>query len=94
MAKITYEVVEHDEGFAYKVGDVFSERFPTHALALKAAEQAAERQKLAGTDEAIQYQDREGHWHEELASGGSRPDTDVVDEVDDASDKDGGTQRQ
>jgi hypothetical protein len=27
MTKITYEIVEHDGGWAYKVGDVFSEPF-------------------------------------------------------------------
>ena len=33
MAKITYEVVEHDGGWAYRVGDVFSEAFPSHDAA-------------------------------------------------------------
>ena len=27
MTRITYEIVEHDGGWAYKVGDVFSEPF-------------------------------------------------------------------
>lgn len=30
MTRITYEIVEHDGGWAYKVGDVFSEPFPSH----------------------------------------------------------------
>src|SRR5579871_6086276 len=38
MAKITYTIVEHDGGWAYKVGDVFSETFPSHDAAHKAAE--------------------------------------------------------
>ena len=29
MTRITYEVVEHDGGWAYKVGTVFSEPFPS-----------------------------------------------------------------
>ena len=37
MTTVTYEVVEHDGGWAYKVGDVFSETFPTHDDALDAA---------------------------------------------------------
>ena len=37
MAHVTYDIVEHDGGFAYKVGDVFSETFPTHQAAHKAA---------------------------------------------------------
>ena len=38
MTKITYEIVEHDGGWAYRVGGVFSETFPSHDLARKAAE--------------------------------------------------------
>ena len=40
MAQVTYEIVEHDGGWAYKVDGVFSEAFPTHADAL-----AAERRR-------------------------------------------------
>ena len=35
MSEITYEIVEHDGGWAYKVDGAFSEPFPTHADALK-----------------------------------------------------------
>lgn len=79
MAHVTYDVVEHDGGFAYKVGDVFSETFVTHQAAHEAAVSAAQRQQLAGESEAIQYQDKKGEWHEELASGGDRPQADVQD---------------
>ena len=41
MAHITYRIVEHDGGWAYKLGDVFSETFPTHAAAVKAAHRVA-----------------------------------------------------
>ena len=41
MTEVTYEIVEHDGGWAYKVGGVFSETFPTHAAALAAARAAA-----------------------------------------------------
>ncbi|KQN76034.1 DUF2188 domain-containing protein [Devosia sp. BK] len=81
MAHVTYDVVEHDGGFAYKVGDVYSETFPTHQAAHEAAVSAAQRQQLAGESEAIQYQDNQGQWHEELASGGDRPQTDVEDSL-------------
>ena len=83
MAHVTYDIVEHDGGFAYKVGAVFSETFATHAQAHAAAAAAAERQQLGGTTEAIQYQDRDGNWHEELAEGGDRPETDVEDDLED-----------
>lgn len=42
MSHVTYTVVEHDGGWAYKVGDVFSETFPTREAAHAAAEQAAQ----------------------------------------------------
>ena len=83
MAHVTYDVVEHDGGFAYKVGDVFSETFPTHEAAHDAAVAASQRQQLAGESEAIQYQDSKGEWHQELASGGDRPETDVEDTLQD-----------
>ena len=38
MTKITYEVVEHDGGWAYRVDGVFSETFPSHDMARSAAE--------------------------------------------------------
>ena len=35
MPDVTYEIVQHDGGWAYKVDGVFSEPFPTHAEALR-----------------------------------------------------------
>jgi hypothetical protein len=77
MPKVTYEIVRHDHGWAYKVGDSFSETFDSHDSARRAAEEAAARQEQAGPSEAIQYQDRDGVWHEEVAQGDDRPDTRV-----------------
>lgn len=84
MAKQTYRVVEHDGGWAYRVGDVFSETFPSHEAALQAAEAAAARQQLGGETEVIQYEDRQGDWHVEVASGGDRPQTEVEDDAEEA----------
>lgn len=81
MAHVTYDIVEHDGGFAYKMGDVFSETFPTHQAAHDAAVAAAQRQQVEGEDEAILYQDKEGKWHEEQADGGDRPEADVEDDL-------------
>lgn len=80
MADIVYEVVEHDGGWAYKVGDVFSERFDTHQDARKAADDAAARHELSGEDEVITYQDEEGRARIEVAVGEDRPETTVEDE--------------
>ena len=79
MAKLTYKIVEHDGGWAYKVDGVFSEPFPTHAEALAAARAAAEEQRVPGFTEVIEYEDEKGRWHVETARGNDRPDTDVKD---------------
>jgi hypothetical protein len=77
MTKITYEIVKHDGGWAYKVDGAFSETFPTHDMARQAADRAAKEQVVAGETTAISYEDKEGHWHNELSSGRDRPETDV-----------------
>jgi len=33
MAKITYHIVRHEDGWAYQVDGVYSETFPTHDMA-------------------------------------------------------------
>ena len=79
MAKVVYEIVSHDGGWAYKVGDVFSERFETRGEAERAAAMAAAEQELTGQDQHIEYEDEEGRWHEENAAGDDRPETEVRD---------------
>ena len=77
MTKITYEIVEHDGGWAYRLDGVFSETFRSHDMARKAAEQAAKEQIVPGETTPISYEDNDGRWHDELAAGRDRPDTDV-----------------
>ena len=77
MSSITYEIVEHDGGWAYRLGDVYSETFPSHDAARRAAERAAREQAVPGQTEGISYEDAEGQWHDEVASGDDRPDADV-----------------
>jgi Uncharacterized protein conserved in bacteria (DUF2188) len=79
MAEAKYRIVEHDGGWAYKLGDVFSETFPTHEAALRAADRAAAEQTVPGASETIEYQDEGGKWHTERAEGSDRPQTDVTD---------------
>ncbi|WP_274427101.1 DUF2188 domain-containing protein [Chelativorans sp. YIM 93263] len=78
MPRVTYEVVEHDGGWAYKMGGAFSESYASREEALRAAEQAAEAHESAGADEHIQYQDPQGRWHEEMESGEDRPEVNVA----------------
>ena len=76
---VRYQIVEHDGGWAYKLGDVFSEPFPSHDQALEAAKRAAAEQEVPGETEGIEYQDERGRWHAEVAKGSDRPDTGVSD---------------
>ncbi len=79
MSHVTYRIVQHDSGWAYKVGDVFSESFPSHAQALAAAQAAAQEQRVPGRTETIEWEDENGNWHTETAPGSDRPDTEVRD---------------
>lgn len=77
MTEIAYTIVEHDGAYAYKVGDVFSETFPSREEALQAAQAAAAEQQVPGSTENIRYQDGKGGWHDETARGDDRPVTKV-----------------
>lgn len=77
MTRIIYEIVEHDGGWAYRADGVYSETFRSHDLARQAAKRAAAEQAVAGETRTISYEDKDGHWHTEVAAGGDRPETDV-----------------
>ncbi len=77
MAKLVYQIVQHDGGWAYTVQGVFSETFPSHDAARAAAERAAKEQVVAGETVGITYEDETGHWRHELSRGDDRPETDV-----------------
>jgi hypothetical protein len=77
MSNLTYEIVPHDGGWAYRVGATYSETFPTYDAARRAAERAAGEQRVSGEETGIVYEDERGRWREELAEGDDRPDTDV-----------------
>ena len=94
MSHVTYTVVEHDGGWAYKVGDVFSETFATRELAHRAAALAALEQQTPGQGGPIEYEDRAGRWHEELAAGNDRPADRGQGLTPDAETRPGGRQRE
>ena len=77
MTHITYEIVEHDGCWAYRVDGVLSEAFASHDAARKAAERAAGEQRVPGVTTSISYEDKDGRWHDELSAGNDRPITDV-----------------
>jgi hypothetical protein len=77
MTKVVYKILEHDGGWAYQVGSTYSETFPTHDDAVRAAERAAGEQQIACKSDGIEYEDSSGKWHEELSDGRDRPQTEV-----------------
>ena len=79
MTRVTYTIVEHDGGWAYKLGEVFSETFPTHDAALAAARTAAMEQQQPGETTGISWEDKNGRWHKEIAKGDDRPIAEVED---------------
>lgn len=79
MTEVIYRIVEHADGWAYKVGDTFSETFATHDDALAAARRAAGEQRVAGETRGVTWEDSRGEWHTELSDGHDRPDTAVED---------------
>jgi hypothetical protein len=79
MTDVVYHVVEHDGGWAYQVDGTYSETFPTHEAAHKAAARAAAEQRVSGETEGIVYEDKSGRWREEVSSGDDRPETSVDD---------------
>jgi hypothetical protein len=79
MTIVHYEIVEHDGGFAYRADGTYSETFPSHAAALAAAKRAAGEQRVSGEETGIDYEDAGGVWHEEVADGDDRPETEVDD---------------
>ena len=77
MSKITYEIVQHDGGWAYRANGTYSETYPSHDAARQAAEQAAREQAEPGETTPISWEATRGRWHNEVAAGSDRPDVDV-----------------
>lgn len=77
MAHITYRIVEHDGGWAYRLDDTYSETFPSHEAARDAAVRAAREQKVPDQNAVIEYETAGGQWVTENADGHDRPETEV-----------------
>lgn len=77
MVQITYRIVEHDGGWAYKLGDTYSETFRTHDQARAAAVAASREQKVPDEDAMIEWEDTSGRWITERADGHDRPEPQV-----------------
>lgn len=83
--KITYEIVPHDGGWAYRLDGAYSETFGSHAEALEAARIVTAEQQVGGESEQISFQDNRGRWHSEYSDGGDRPEAVILDLYDDGA---------
>lgn len=79
MTRIVYDIIEHDGGWAFKLGDTISETFPNHDAAFAAAKRVALEQQRPGETTAISWEDSRGRWHEELSPGDDRPEVEIHD---------------
>jgi hypothetical protein len=79
MTKIVYEIIKHDGGWAFKLGDTISETFKSHDAAYAAAKRVAMEQKRPDETHAISWEDEHGRWHDELSPGDDRPDVEIID---------------
>jgi hypothetical protein len=64
-------------GPTYRFGGVYSETYPSHDMARKAAERAAREQEVPDETTDISYEDQRGRWHDERSPGDDRPKTHV-----------------
>lgn len=55
MVDITYRIVPHDDGWAYKLGDTLSETYASAEEAIHFAKSAASRQKIGDGDALLAY---------------------------------------
>jgi len=53
MAYLTYEIVPHDGGWAYKLGDTLSETYVHREDAVEGARSAASRQKMDADEVSV-----------------------------------------
>lgn len=66
MVKITYEVVKHDGGWAYRVDGAYSSPFPSHSDALQAATIAATAQQRRDQSDALAMDVEQGNMQDRL----------------------------
>ncbi len=78
MSEVTYRIVEHDGGFAYKVGDVFSETFPKSRRGAASGPGRGGRAAGSPARRGHPLPGSGGGWHDETAQGSDRPRARVV----------------
>ncbi len=79
MTKIVYEIIQHDGGWAFKLGDTISETFRSHDAAYAAAKRVAIEQMRPDHTVGICWEDERGRWHDEVSPGDDRPEVEIED---------------
>ena len=77
MTAVVYRIVEHDGGWAYRLGETYSETFPNAGAARAAAVRASREQRVSDATAWIEFETSAGEWVTERADGHDRPDTRV-----------------
>jgi hypothetical protein len=80
MTHVTYEIIEHDGGWAFKLAGTISQTYRSHDAALAAAKRVAAEQKLPDETTPISWEDETGRWHDEIARGDDRPEVEIHDD--------------
>jgi Uncharacterized protein conserved in bacteria (DUF2188) len=78
--KITYHIIKHDGGWAFKFDGTISQTYPTHDDAKAAARRVAIEQQRPGEEAGISWEDDRGRWHDEVVEGSDRPEVDIEDD--------------
>lgn len=79
MTQVVYRIVPHDGGWAYRLGDTYSETFRSREAALAAATAVAREQRVPDETAYIEYETDDGQWLTERADGHDRPAVTVAD---------------
>ncbi|MGE0597451.1 MAG: DUF2188 domain-containing protein [Hyphomonadaceae bacterium] len=80
MSKIVYDIIKHDGGWAFKLGDTISATYASHDDAFNAARRVALEQMRPGETAGISWEDERGRWHEEISPGDDRPEVEIHDQ--------------
>jgi len=73
LSHVSYIIIEHDGGWAYRVGGHHFRDVPYPRGAHKAAVAAAAEQRAPGETTSIEYETPDSQWREERARGDDRP---------------------
>lgn len=78
MTKLNYKIVEREGGYAWKLGDAFSETYPTRDAARAAAVDDANKRQSGRGQTTAQSDGDARRWHNEMADNDTGRETDII----------------